>query len=43
MRFSPKGTVNKFYKDEETGSLLTRDQIDAKYKWNLSDIYASED
>lgn len=43
MRFSPKGIVSTFHKDEDTGSLLTRDQIEEKYKWNLNDIYASED
>jgi oligoendopeptidase F len=43
MSFSPRGVVIRNYKDEDTGSLLTRDQIAAKYKWNLTDIYTTEE
>ncbi|MBN2572192.1 MAG: hypothetical protein JXA68_08700, partial [Ignavibacteriales bacterium] len=28
---------------QETGNLPTRDQIETKYKWNLLDIYETED
>ncbi|MFC2134507.1 oligoendopeptidase F [Bacteroidota bacterium] len=32
-----------FYNYIESGQLPTRDKIDSEYKWNLSDIYPTED
>lgn len=36
-------STSKFYAQETSGDLPTRDKVADKYKWNLEDIYASVD
>ena len=35
--------MNRFYNQNESLSSLTREQIEDKYKWNLKDIYPTDD
>jgi len=34
---------NKFFSDSGSGSILTRDKIEEKYKWDLTHIYESDE
>lgn len=43
LTFSFLGISNLTFSQEESGALPSRNQIDDKYKWNLEDVYPTEE